>query len=142
MNRIIRFSIILGALAFAIYCIFLVFNVQGTIFTTEIRNGITYIKFDIYKWLTNFDGSFDKFTELISEIGGNHYNWSDFISAIKSLCNVVISLLNTVLVPFSLIGSLLNIICAFLGLPLNDTNPLFTIFNGIAGMQIPYIPVD
>ena len=104
-------------------------------------NGITITKFNANAYFNNFTGSFDEFNELISSFSETHYNRSGIVESLKSVGNVIISVLNAVLVPFSLIGSLLNIILALLGLPLSSANPIYNLFNGIAGLQIPYIDV-
>ena len=142
MTRLLKYMFIFSCFIFSIYSLVTIFGIDTTIFKTINVNGQYILTFDMYSYLNNFNNSFSSFQETISELGANHYNWSDFISSIKSLANVMITVVNALLIPFSLVGSLLNVVCAFIGLPLNNSNPLYTIFNGIAGMQIPYIPVD
>ena len=122
-----------------IYAVSYIFNIDSFIFTSMNINGDTYIKLDFWAYVNNFNGAFDKFIENISNLGTNHYNWDGFINTIKSLCNIVIAILNTALIPFSLIGSILNFVCALFGLAMNDTNVLYTIFNSLAALQIPFI---
>ena len=126
---------------FGVLSIGQIFNIQSTIFDYVLENGQMFLKFNLYNYLNNFKGSFDKFQELVSELGDNHYNFSGIVESLKSLCNIVISLLNVTLLPFSFIGSLLNVFLCLFGLPLNSSNPIYLVFNGIAGLQIPYIPV-
>lgn len=139
--RLLKYCFVFSAFIFAIYCMATIFGIEITFFETKIINNQGITTFNIYKYLNNFNGTFDRFQELISELGTNHYNWNGIVEAIKSIGNILITIVNSLLVPFSLAGSLLNVVCAFFGLPMNATNPLFTIFNGIAGLQIPYIPI-
>lgn len=140
--RLIFWSLIscFGVL-FGVFSLGQVFNIESVIFKYVLENGQMYLKFDLYSYLNNFNGTFVKFQEFVSELGTNHYNWSGFIESIKSLCNVLITLLNVTLIPFSFIGSVLNVFLCIFGMPLNNSNPLYLVFNGISGLQIPYIPV-
>ena len=126
---------------FGVLSIGQIFHIESTIFEYVLENGQMFLKFNFYNYLNNFKGSFSNFEELVSSLGTNHYNFSGIIETLKSLCNIVISLLNTTLLPFSFIGSLLNVFLCLFGLPLNASNPIYLVFNGIAGLQIPYIPV-
>lgn len=141
MLRILKYTFLFSCFIFCIYALTSIFGIDTTIFQVRYINGETLITFDLYKYLGNFNNSFNEFQETISELGENHYNWSDLFTSIKSIGNILITIVNALLVPFSLIGSLLNVICAFLGLPLNNSNPLYLIFNGLAALQVPYIPV-
>ena len=126
---------------FGVLAIGQIFSIQSTIFEYVLEDGHMFLKFNLYNYLSNFTGSFSKFNELVSSLGDSHYNFSGVVETLKSLCNIMISLLNTTLLPFSFIGSLLNVFLCLFGLPLNSTNPIYLVFNGIAGLQIPYIPV-
>ncbi len=137
--RILKYCFVFSSFIFAIYCMSIIFGIDITFFETKFINNQQLITFNIYKYINNFNGTFDKFQEIISELGQNHYDWSDIIKAVKSIGNILITVVNSLLIPFSLLGSLLNVLCAFFGLPMNTTNPLYTIFNGIAALQIPYI---
>lgn len=141
MERLIKYCFIIGVFAFMILSLSFVFGIENTLFERVYINNNYYRTFNLTTYLNNFNGIFDKFTENISELTENHYNRSGFIEALKSIGNILISIVNTLLIPFSLVGSLLNVFCAFFGLPLNDTNPIYLLFNGLSALQIPYIPV-
>lgn len=140
--RLLKGLILLGIFFFCIYSLISIFNITNTLFYTTIIDGNSYTTINVYGYLNNFNNSFSAFQETISKLTENHYNWSDILSSIKSIANVLITIVNSLLLPFSIVGSLLNVVCAFIGLPLNNTNPLYALFNGLASLQIPYIAVD
>lgn len=142
MKNIIISLISLSIFAVLIYALCYVFNISNVIFSIKNVNGQEYITFNFYNYVNNFNNSFSSFQETISKLTENHYNWDDIIKAVKSIANILITVVNSLLLPFSIVGSLLNVVCAFIGLPLNNTNPLYALFNGLASLQIPYIPLD
>lgn len=95
--------------------------------------------FDVGNYFQNIIFGFNNFKQNISEFYNLTLDFSNFINGLKSIVNCIICVLNTLLVPFAIIGNVLNCLLALIGLPLNDTNFLFNIFNGVASLQIPYI---
>lgn len=98
-------------------------------------------EFSLYNYLLNVQYGFNSFSQNISKFTAVDLDWSSFINGLKSICNIVIAVLNAVLLPLSILGSVLNILLSLVGLPLNNSNFLYFIFNGIGSLQIPYIDI-
>lgn len=103
-------------------------------------NGFTQYRFNLSPYLLNINLSFDKFVNNIQTFyEGAVYNWDGIVNSIKSIGNIVVAVLNTLLMPFSILASFLNILFALVGFPLNDSNFIYSMFSGMASLQIPYI---
>lgn len=104
----------------------------------DVNNNL-YV-FDLFGYLNNIEYGFNSFKENIS----TYYTFEiyfgvDIGKSLKTIANFIIALLNTNILPIALIGNILNIILSIIGLPMNDTNFLYQIFNGVSELQIPYL---
>ena len=97
--------------------------------------------FDLNSYLKNITFGWNNFKSNISEFYNLTLDWSNAINSLKSIGNILISVANTLILPFSIIGNVFNLLMALIGLPNNSTNFLFNIFNSVGSFQIPYIEI-
>lgn len=95
--------------------------------------------FDIRGYFQNIIFGFNNFKQNISNFYALTLDFSDFIKGLKSICNCIICVLNTIILPFAILANVLNCLLSLIGLPLNNSNFLFNMFNGIGSLQIPYL---
>lgn len=135
IKKLLPFVCILGLIG----VLGITLGITGSSLVKYDVNNNMYV-FDLFGYLNNIEYGFNNFKENIS----TYYTFEiyfgvDIGKSLKTIANFIIALLNINLLPFALIGNILNIILSIIGLPMNDTNFLYNIFNGVSELQIPYL---
>lgn len=118
-----------------------VFGYSSLIQETTINN-ITLLTFDLNKYFLNISNNFETFKNNIKNLYQVPLNWDTVINSIKSICNILISVLNTLLLPFSIVVQLLPLVFCLAGWYLEQDNFIVQIFSGLNGLQIPYLSIS
>ena len=105
---------------------------------TQEINGQTLYTFNIYNYFSNISLGFNNFKNNIK----NLVDYSEVVSdsdTRKTIINILIAIVNTLLLPFNILANCLNMVCSLVGLPMNSSNFLYSIFNGLGSFQFPYL---
>lgn len=104
-------------------------------------NNVQMYTIDIYSYFNNLNLVVDKWKESVTSIVDiKYFNWDSVINCLKSVCNIVIAILNFMVMPFTLLGNVSALVFALLGVPFDNSNWLSVALNSFSTFQIPYLP--
>ena len=137
-KRLFPYTLLIG-----VVCLFmtLYFKVEITFLKYDNINNIYYLDLQSYfsninVALRNFVGDLGKrYNDIPLKFDGSRAEW------FKSIGNLCIAILNTLIAPISIGGIFINSILSLIGLPLNNTNFLYVILNSFSQVYVPYIPL-
>lgn len=101
--------------------------------------GNYYYRVDFFNWLLNYGLSFSTFQNMAYRFSSLELNFSGVINPFISIANCIICLINTALLPISLVSCLITVIMALVGFPLIDDNFIYQMFKAGSYLQIPYL---
>lgn len=135
--KVSSFITIIGV--FALFPYF--FGYSSLIQSTTINN-ITVLTIDLNKYCINISNYLENFKNNIKSIYQIPLGWDTVINSIKSICNILISVLNTLILPFSLVIQIMPLIFGLLGWSIERDNFFVQVFSGLNGLQIPYLNIS
>lgn len=102
-------------------------------------NGLILYTFDFSKYLSNISNYFLSFKNNIAKVYEVPLSWNNVIDSLKSICNILIAVLNSILLPFAIVIQLLPLIFSLCGWIISPDNFIVQVFAGLNSLQIPYI---
>lgn len=135
----ISFTIFLP-LCLIIFCVNSLLLGQNTMFTIKEINGLNFYCFDPMNYFNNITLTMTKFTEQVTTIVDfNVFNWDNVINSMKSVCNIIICILNLLTMPFTFIGKSVSLIFSLLGVPYGNDNWLSSLLYSFSSFALPYL---
>ncbi len=124
-------------------CFFLVpliFHMNSTLLIwSESSFGVKYLYVDFFKWFEGITTSVYNFSNSVSKFNQLELRFDSITHCLISICNIVIALVNTTLIPLSIVSNLLIVMMSLFGFPCDSSNFLYTALNVGVNIQIPYI---
>lgn len=131
------------AILIVIPCFFMIpflFGMSSSLlswYTTQ--SGFVLLRPDFYNYTVNVETSFGQFTNAVNKFSSINLQWDTITHCLISICNTLIAILNTFLIPISLFSCISNSIFALWGFPCDSSNFIWNAVNVINSLQIPYL---